>query len=266
MSFNNAAFNNATVGPNGAGLRHEAARTALITQAENLLRQPAGPVAGVQALQPQTGLVPGAATFPNPLAYEEIPIFNPIIADYLSRIFCFSVRASLFFLFFTNFFKSAEIAKLADFPVRTARASPYDSPRTPLVARRGHVSAAGLLSQRQSYVKAILIHTRGALNVAPCQRCLAAYNRTGDFLHYAGCISLRTWFNGACSNCIHDDHAATCSIRGDNNKKLAYDEYKRDLDRDRSRSPGSGGSGNEGRDGRKGRLGGEAARRRLAAG
>jgi hypothetical protein len=103
MSFNNTAFNNKTVGPNGAAVRHEAARTTLIAQADAILRQPPGPIAGVQGLTPQTRLAPGAATFPNPIAYEEIPIFNPVIADYLSKIFCFSVYVYLlFYKGFTN--------------------------------------------------------------------------------------------------------------------------------------------------------------------
>ena len=101
MSFNNTAFNNNTVGPSGAAIRHEAARTILIAQADTILRQPPGPITGVQGLTPQTGLASGAATFPNPTAYEEIPIFNPVIADYLSKIFCFSVRVC--FLFYKGF-------------------------------------------------------------------------------------------------------------------------------------------------------------------
>jgi hypothetical protein len=97
MSFNN------TVGPNGAAICYEAARTTPIAQADTILRQPHSPIAGVQGLTPQTRLAPSAATFPNPTAYEEIPIFNPIIADYLSKIFCFSVCVCLlFYKGFTN--------------------------------------------------------------------------------------------------------------------------------------------------------------------
>ena len=95
--------------------------------------------------------------------------------------------------------QSAEIARAADFPTRPFGTSPYDSPTTPVVARRNAVSAAGLLSQRQSYVKALIIHSRGGFNIQPCQRCRAAYDRTGEFSYYAGCISLFSWWGGACS-------------------------------------------------------------------
>jgi hypothetical protein len=162
--------------------------------------------------------------------------------------------------------QSVEIARAADFPIRMPGNSPYDSPRTPLVARRGHVSAANILSQRPSYLKAIIIHTRGNLNFQPCQRCLAAYNRTGEFLHYAGCISLFSWYNGACSNCIHDDHGATCSIKGNDNRKLSYDDYNNELNRDRSRSPDD--DNNKGKVKGKGRLGSlreEGRRRQIGA-
>jgi hypothetical protein len=91
MSFNNNAFNNTTVGPNGAAARHSTARTTLLAQADAILRQGPGPVQGVQGLAPPTGVAAGAATLPNPLAYEEIPIFNPVIANYLSQIFAFAV-------------------------------------------------------------------------------------------------------------------------------------------------------------------------------
>ena len=92
MSFNNTSFNNNTISPNGAAICYEAACTTLIAQANTILCQLPSLIASVQGLTPQTGLASGAATFPNPTAYEEIPIFNPVIADYLSKIFCFSVR------------------------------------------------------------------------------------------------------------------------------------------------------------------------------
>jgi hypothetical protein len=92
MSFNNTAFNNNTVGPNGAATRHSTARTTLLAQADAILRQGPGPVQGVQGLAAPAGVTAGAATFPSPLAYEEIPIFNAVIANYLSQIFAFAVR------------------------------------------------------------------------------------------------------------------------------------------------------------------------------
>ena len=90
MSFNNSAFNNSTVGPNGAADRHAEARTALIQAAQQLLH--GGAVHGVTGLATASGLAAGAIVHPNPLAYELVPIFDPVIADYLSKIFCFTVR------------------------------------------------------------------------------------------------------------------------------------------------------------------------------
>jgi hypothetical protein len=90
--FINAAFNNNTVGQNGVAIRHVPARTTLLAQAEAILRQPNQPITNVQGLATATGVAPGQAVFPNPLAYEEVLIFHPTIANYLSQIFCFAVR------------------------------------------------------------------------------------------------------------------------------------------------------------------------------
>jgi hypothetical protein len=78
---------------------------------------------------------------------------------------------------------------------------PYDSASTPLVARRGQVTADRILSQRASYIKAILVHIKGSLNAAACDSCQAAAQRTGEFRHYAGCVSVIGWYGNACSNC-----------------------------------------------------------------
>jgi len=102
--FQNAAFNNATVGPNGVALQHAEARTRMLNQAESILRQPLSAVPNVQGLTPATTVQPGQIAHPNPLLYEEIDIFHPIIAEYLSRIFAYTVRTYLHFvtLSFTN--------------------------------------------------------------------------------------------------------------------------------------------------------------------
>lgn len=77
---------------------------------------------------------------------------------------------------------------MADYPVRTPanNASPYDHPQSPLVVRRGAITAERLLSGRQSYVKAVFIHTRGFPNRYACGRCAAAYAATGEFSTFAG--------------------------------------------------------------------------------
>jgi hypothetical protein len=56
--FQNAAFNNNTIGPNSTATRHSQARTTILAQAEAILRQPNQLVANVQAL-PQTAVGPG---------------------------------------------------------------------------------------------------------------------------------------------------------------------------------------------------------------
>jgi hypothetical protein len=101
MSFNNPAFNNPTVGPNGAATRHVNARTALHNQADALLRGGAA-ATNVQGLAAPAGVAPGQAILPNPLSYEEIPIFNPVVANYLSQIFCFTVCLFLNYSAYTN--------------------------------------------------------------------------------------------------------------------------------------------------------------------
>lgn len=119
---------------------------------------------------------------------------------------------------------------VADFPIRLPGNSPYDSPNTPIVARRGHILAERLLSGRPSYIKAILIHSRGGLNQVACSNCAAAYNRTGQFRHYAGCVSIPGWWQGACSNCVHDDHGNQCTLKGANDK-LPYEQWEDKYDR-----------------------------------
>jgi hypothetical protein len=65
----------------------------------------------------------------------------------------------------------------------------WDSNTTPLVARLGTVTADRLISQRPSYVKAILIHIKGNLNAVACTACQPAATGNGEFRHYAGCVS-----------------------------------------------------------------------------
>lgn len=202
-----SSFNNRTVGPAGVAASHRGARTTIVEQAEAILRQPVGEVPEVSV---SDEVIPGRSKHPNWVAYEEVPIFHPVIADQLSRIFALA---------------SEEMSRAADFPTRLPGISPFDTPRTPVVARRGHVSAQGLLSHRQSYLKALLVHSRGNVNVTPCNKCQSAYEGRSEFAHYAGCVSLPTWWGGACSNCVHDDRASSCTSRGDDNRKLSYEAF-----------------------------------------
>ncbi|KAF1935501.1 hypothetical protein EJ02DRAFT_516404 [Clathrospora elynae] len=130
---------------------------------------------------------------------------------------------------------SSETAILADFPTCQAGVMPYNSASTPLVACRGQVTADCLLSQRASYIKAILVHIKGSLNSVACANCEAAASGTG-------------WYGGACSNCIHDNHTARCTVGAGKNPGSGplYDDWtkkygsgnRKDCDRNaRSRSP-----------------------------
>lgn len=94
MSFNNTSFNNRTVGPPpAAGTSHVQARTNLFVQANARLRINA-PV-NVQILVPAPGGGnPPPATFPRwGQQYEKINIFDPVVAQYLSQVFCFAVQS-----------------------------------------------------------------------------------------------------------------------------------------------------------------------------
>jgi hypothetical protein len=54
------------------------------------------------------------------------------------------------------------IHRAFDYPLRPYNANvQYDHPQSPVVVREGSMTPAHLMSQRNSYVKAILVHSRG---------------------------------------------------------------------------------------------------------
>jgi hypothetical protein len=58
--------------------------------------------------------------------------------------------------------KDKLIYRAFDYPLRAYDPNVrYDHPLSPVVVREGSMTAAHLISQRPSYVKAILVHSRG---------------------------------------------------------------------------------------------------------
>ncbi|KAJ4384402.1 hypothetical protein N0V86_000001 [Didymella sp. IMI 355093] len=102
-----------------------------------------------------------------------------------------------------------EIRRVANFFLRPRSQSPYDATfgsgirdYSPIVARTS-VHARRLLTQRQSYLKAYLIHSRGAVNLSGCtNNCAAAVRGEKLFTAFLSCVSLAGEWGGACSNCV----------------------------------------------------------------
>ena len=77
----------------------------------------------------------------------------------------------------------------------------------------GACTPASVYSMRQSYIAAILIHSRGYVpSSGACTSCSQLDEDPGrkPFLR---CRHRPGHFNGACSNCKWPDHAARCSVR-----------------------------------------------------
>jgi hypothetical protein len=54
---------------------------------------------------------------------------------------------------------------------------------------------------------AILLSTRGQVAPSPCEHCAGGYGR------FSKCITLDSWFQGACSGCIFTSKGNKCSLR-----------------------------------------------------
>ncbi|KAH7384866.1 hypothetical protein BKA64DRAFT_711986 [Cadophora sp. MPI-SDFR-AT-0126] len=54
---------------------------------------------------------------------------------------------------------------------------------------------------------AVLLSTRGAVMPNPCEHCAGGYGR------FSVCVTLRHWFQGACSSCIFTSKGNKCSLR-----------------------------------------------------
>ena len=78
---------------------------------------------------------------------------------------------------------------------------------------RTTVHARQLLTQRPSYLKAYLIHSRSAVNLGGCtNNCAAAVRGEKSFTAFLGCVSLAGEWGGACSNCVWSDAGARCTF------------------------------------------------------
>jgi hypothetical protein len=76
---------------------------------------------------------------------------------------------------------------------------------------RTTVEARQLLTQRPSYLKAYVIHSRGAVNNTGCtNNCAAAVRGEKLFTAFLGCVSIAGQWGGACSNCVWTDNGARC--------------------------------------------------------
>lgn len=54
---------------------------------------------------------------------------------------------------------------------------------------------------------AVLLSTRGAIMPDPCEHCAGGYGR------FSVCVTLRHWFQGACSSCVFTSKGNKCSLR-----------------------------------------------------
>merc|ERR1712093_862727 len=54
---------------------------------------------------------------------------------------------------------------------------------------------------------AVLLSTRGAIMPNPCEHCAGGYGR------FSVCVTLRHWFQGACSSCVFTSKGNKCSLR-----------------------------------------------------
>ena len=149
---------------------------------------------------PATVRIPDASIQPSD--YQVWYILDTAVADELRRVLATA---------------PVGIRQVAEFFLRPHSQSPYDArfgpgplDYSPVVARTT-VHARQILSARASYLKAYVIYTRGVLNSAPCtNNCAAAVRGDKPFTAFAGCISIAGEWGGACSNCVWQEHGASC--------------------------------------------------------
>ena len=131
-------------------------------------------------------------------------IFDQRVADELRRVYAVAPE---------------DIRRVFDYFCRPRGNSPYDAvfgpgPRdySPVIARTT-ITARQILTGRPSYLKAFVVHSRGALNAAFCtNNCAAVLRGEKEFTAFAGCVSIAGEWGGACSNCVWQDHGARCSV------------------------------------------------------
>jgi hypothetical protein len=74
---------------------------------------------------------------------------------------------------------------------------------------RGNINGQQIVSQRPSYINALLIQSRGNPLVRVCDACA---DRCKPFPQ---CIRIPGYFGGCCGNCKWRDHASRCTVRDD---------------------------------------------------
>ncbi|KAL2377819.1 hypothetical protein RJ035_007609, partial [Blastomyces gilchristii] len=74
---------------------------------------------------------------------------------------------------------------------------------------RGSMSEHQVRSHRPSYVNAILIQSRGRVEVQACSACRSS----SGLRPFPECRRVPGHFGGACGNCKWRDHAIRCSVR-----------------------------------------------------
>lgn len=98
---------------------------------------------------------------------------------------------------------------------------------------RGSMNEHQVLTQRPSYINAILIQSRGRPEMQACTAC-----RGGPGLHpFPQCSRLPGHFGGACGNCKWRDHTIRCSVQ-DGEDAVEVIEIADTDDEDGSQQPG----------------------------
>jgi len=72
---------------------------------------------------------------------------------------------------------------------------------------QGRIFPRQIISQRPSYINAILIQSRGIYVRRGCTEC-----RRRGMTPFPICIQLPDYFDGCCGNCKWRDHAVRCQI------------------------------------------------------
>lgn len=85
----------------------------------------------------------------------------------------------------------------------------------------GGVSERQVRTGRPSYINAILIQSRGSLNITPCEACTATLRRPVGPRPFTECRSLPGFCGGCCGNCKWRDYGAQCSSYDINSQPIA---------------------------------------------
>jgi hypothetical protein len=119
-------------------------------------------------------------------------------------------------------------------------------PRTHVIIVDRRVRPHQILSNRPSYINALLISSRGVWQPDACTACRAKIEAdpNGYASPFAFCVRIVGQFGGACNNCKWLDHGARCSFHGvdDNALPAAGGRGPDDEDEDDDESGAAGGA------------------------